>query len=97
MEELTTEIVAFLMEALLAGRLTREAACRLVTPWVEGVLPSTPLAEAGAQLLHGFDVIAREGREYHASVVGEGGFLVPERDVSERCRSWLVSVSERGA
>jgi hypothetical protein len=89
-ETLTAETVGFLMKALLARRLTRDVACRLVTPWVEGALLSTSLAEDGAQLLHGFDVIMKDGREYHASAAGEGAFLLSEGEVRQRCLDWLA-------
>lgn len=93
---LTTEIVVFLMTALTAGRLSREAACALVTPWVEGTLPSSMLAEDGAQLIHGFDVIVGgDGRERHASTTpGPHGFQVSDDELIARCQAWLARVGQ---
>jgi hypothetical protein len=60
------------MEALLGGRISRSAACRLVTPWVEASGVSEPHAENGAQLIHGFDLVTtRKDHVAHASVIGE--------------------------
>lgn len=93
---LTNETVAFLMEAILAGRIAPQHACSLITPWVEGLLPSEPLAEDGAQLIHGFDVIVKEGGTHsHASTDGVGWpFLLTEEKISKRCRRWLARAGQ---
>ena len=93
-ELLTQDVIVFLMMALLGGRLSREDACRLVTPWVEGTSPSTRLAEDGAQLIHGFDVVVgSDGREYHASTTdGAHGFRMHDDEMKARCQTWVARV-----
>jgi hypothetical protein len=93
---LTPEIVIFVMTALVAGRLSREGACGLVTPWVEGTSPSAPLAEDGAQLIHGSDVIVGDdGREHHASTMeGTHRFRLSDDEVMACCQAWLARVGK---
>ena len=89
-EELSPEVVFFLMAALLEGRISRPAACALVRPWVEGDRLVTSSAEAGAQLIHGFDVvIGIDGLARHESQSASGEYAVAESEMIERIRAWL--------
>lgn len=94
MELLSSDVVAFLMDAMLSGRLTRPAACALIAPWVEGDGRSTVDAEWGAQLISGFDIaLNAQGHQVHASKVGNiGPYLVSPEDMNDRCLSWLKTV-----
>jgi hypothetical protein len=90
MEVLSDDIIAFLMRAVVDGRLPREVACTLVAPWVEGDAPSTPVAEDGAQLLHGFDITLDEsGRQVHGAARSEADFLLTPSDMRDRATAWL--------
>lgn len=65
---LTAQALTFLVDALLDGRLSRAAACRLVVPWVEGSSRAEPLLEELAQTIHGLDVVrGDDGLERHRS------------------------------
>lgn len=87
---LTAGTVRFLLLALLDGTITRSTACALVTPWVEGTRPSEPLAEDGAQLLHGSDIVrASDGQERHQSQGGQGDLVTADSELSDRLRAWL--------
>ncbi|TGJ94905.1 hypothetical protein DLJ96_17935 [Actinotalea fermentans ATCC 43279 = JCM 9966 = DSM 3133] len=88
---LTEDTVELVMRLLLSGAIDRTIACQLVTPWVVGDLPSTRLAESGAQAIHGFDLVRVGGREHHPSAPDrEHDFLFDDREVATRCHTWLV-------
>src|SRR6185369_5687968 len=77
--------------------LSRTAACSFVTPWVEGLLPATRLAESGAQTIHGLDVVRdRLGHHIHPRG-GDAGldFIVDEAELIRRCERWLAVAGAR--
>ncbi|MCL2541547.1 MAG: hypothetical protein FWE71_03695 [Nocardioidaceae bacterium] len=87
---LTSHALAFLVDALLDGRLSRAAACRLVTPWVEGDALAEPLHEELAQTLHGLDVVrGDDGLERHQSHGATGDLVVDESTMTRALRTWL--------
>lgn len=91
---LSEDIVAFIMRALLDGRIDRDAACRLLVPWVEGDGPSSMQAESGAQLVHGFDIVLdAEGRAFHASDLRgahDRTYVVTDAELFARSHAWLA-------
>jgi hypothetical protein len=93
---LTEDVVAFLMNALVDGDISRETCCAFVAPWVEGGLPSTPLAEDGAQLIHGFDIgLTDDGLAFHNSEHGwEISYEIGREDMVNRCSTWLAMYRE---
>lgn len=88
---LTEETVALLMRLLINGHITRPVACGFVTPWVEGDLPSSGLAESGAQYVHGFDLVGDwAGRVGHApSLSDDHEYLFDRDEMVRRCEKWL--------
>jgi len=89
---LTEDMVEQLIRQVLAGTLSRTAACSFVTPWAEGLLPATRLAESGAQTIHGLDVVRdRLGHHIHPRG-GDAGldFIVDEAELIRRCERWLA-------
>lgn len=95
---LTEDVVELVMRLLLAGEIDRIVACQFVTPWVEGELPSTKLAESGAQTIHGLD-IARddEGRQFHPRrSEANPSFEVDSAELIRRCQRWLLAANRAG-
>lgn len=87
----TVETIAFLMEAVIDGRLDRVAAHRLVSPWVEGdEVAREPGVLSGATILHGLDLVSgdRPGLSRHADE-GDTIFQADDEEVRGRCRAWL--------
>jgi hypothetical protein len=83
------------MDALIDGRIAREAACRLVEPWVYDVFPAKGQALAGAQLIHGLDLVAIDGKLFHASHLdrGELPFIKSDEQLVSECRHWIQGAS----
>lgn len=87
---LTPEIVAFLMQAVLSGRLDRRTVHALVAPWIEDIEPTAHGALGGATILHGLDLVAGSspGSVRHARE-GERDFLAGQPQVEEELGRWL--------
>ena len=92
---LTVDTVELVMRMLINGVIDRTVAGRLVAPWVEGDLPSSPTAESGAQTIHGLDVVRDEdGRESHPQPPDdELDFAVDRAELIRRCERWLAANS----
>ncbi|MFD1575124.1 hypothetical protein ACFSEO_13360 [Agromyces cerinus subsp. nitratus] len=88
---LTEEVVAFVMELLIAGEIQRPVACRFVAPWVEGDLPASTRARTGAQTIHGLDIVRDDaGREVHPGVTADDlPFVVDANEMRRKCWQWL--------
>lgn len=92
--KLTVDVVVFLMDALIQGRISRQEARALVNPWVEGDAERFENeAFGGATIVHGLDLVAGDspGLVRHADV-GETGFLVDQAELVDRCSRWLDEV-----
>lgn len=90
---LTEDIVAVVMRLLISGEIERPVACRFLAPWVEGVLPSSPHAESGAQTVHGLDIVLNDaGNEVHPMIASNDyPFIVDNAEMIRRCVDWLGS------
>lgn len=89
---LTDDTVELIMRLLLEDAVDRTVACRFVTPWVEGDLPSSPTAESGAQTIHGLDIVREDGRETHPRTPDdELEFAVDRAELVRRCERWLAA------
>lgn len=88
--ELDENLVELVMRLVLDGQIDRTVACRFVTPWVEGQLPSTPRAESGAQIIHGLDIVREDGLAVHPNTPDTGvSFAIDREEMVRRCSQWL--------
>lgn len=98
-ESLTLDTIAFLMEAVVEGRLDRVTARCLVAPWVEGDAVATESGVlSGATTLHGLDLVNGDapGLVHHASW-SETDFLIDDDEVRSRCSTWFQRWRPSGA
>lgn len=88
---LNSTIVAFLMEAVIDGRLDRRSAHILVSPWVDGDAKAEPGSLGGATVLHGLDLVPGDqpGSLRHADP-GESHFVISDEEVAARCAACLA-------
>lgn len=88
---LTEDTVELVMRLLLADRIDRTVTCAFVRPWVEQDLPSTTLAQSGAQTVHGLDLVAAaDGRVRHPPASPpEHEYAVDRAELVRRCEAWL--------
>ena len=88
--ELTEDVVELVMRLLLCHEIDRTVACRFVAPWVEGTLPSSSLAESGAQTIHGLDIVRHDGLALHPLTPdADNEFAVDDDELARRCHEWL--------
>jgi hypothetical protein len=88
---LNSTVVAFLMEAVIDGRLDRRTAHILVSPWIDGDAKAGPGSLGGATILHGLDLVPGDqpGSLRHADL-GESHFVNSDEEIVERCSAWLA-------
>ena len=85
------------MDSILAGRITRSDACRMVAPHVECCdLDASPLACDGALRIHGYDMGYRDDPRFlsHAKDDGTGlTWFFADGEVEESIRRWRHKVA----
>lgn len=87
---LDASIVAFMMDALIDGRLPRTVAHDLVAPWIEGDAEIESEALGGATLIHGLDLVSAGSPSLlqHAESEEEQ-FVTSRAELIDRCTAWL--------
>ena len=93
---LTRPILELVMQSLLIGRIRRECACRLVSPWVEGAGGFDRIGRVGeiARAIHGFDVVVRDGVPTHGLDPGGPPYALTHREVAGVMSRWIWAGDE---
>lgn len=88
---LTLPVLEFVMRALLEARISRECACRLVLPWVEGVrgFDAVGPVEEIARAIHGLDVVVLEGVPVHGRDAGDPPYALTHQGLAEVVSRWI--------